>query len=275
MKAPRYLNLILQIRRALFGFSKLKVTVSDQNYRSVFSCGNSVELYRALSIWEKEPGTMTWINSSVNPGDVFLDIGANIGIYSISAAHRLKNRGKVYACEPHKVSALALFENISSNQFEEIIDVLAFPLSSEIAVKVFNYKDLQSAVTGSQFGSNKPDPAKEPFAPVAKELAIAFSVDELIRASAISPPDLIKIDVDGLEYSILQGMVELLNSSKKPRSIQVELNIGEQEKIEYFMSQNGYSLVNRHFTSKGAAQKSRGLETSQIAHNAIFEPVAA
>ena len=49
----------------------------------------------------KESGTCEWIKNDIGPGDVFFDIGANIGIYSILAANRVGKTGKVYAFEPH------------------------------------------------------------------------------------------------------------------------------------------------------------------------------
>ena len=62
--------------------------------------GNPRELSRMGGYRWKEPDTVEWINRYVKPGDVFYDIGANLGLYSILAAKLLQGRGKVYRFEP-------------------------------------------------------------------------------------------------------------------------------------------------------------------------------
>ena len=84
------------------------------------------------------------------------------------------------------------------------------------------------------------------------------------------PPNLVKIDVDGLELGILAGMTTLLKSKERPRSIQVELNVGQEDAIIKFLTDFGYKLDHRHFTQHGKKLLSRGVDISPIAHNAVF-----
>src|SRR5215213_8519026 len=55
--------------------------------RLTFLCRSDLELMRARTFATKEEGTVEWIRSSVRPGQVFCDVGANIGLYSLLAAH--------------------------------------------------------------------------------------------------------------------------------------------------------------------------------------------
>ena len=247
-----------------------EVTVGDGPYRTVFACENRMQAGRAMSLWVKEAGTMAWIDKSVQQGERFLDIGANVGIYTLAAAHRVGDSGRVYAVEPHKPNAVALMRNVVRNGLEKRVDVLTVPLADQRMVAKFNYKTFEAASTGSQL--NQTHVSGKEFTPEATEIVLGLSVDELIAASAIAAPHHVKIDVDGIELSILNGMRTLLAGPQRPRSVQVELNVGEHEAVETFMVEAGYTLDHRHFTLIGQRQMQAGKQLAQIAHNAVFVP---
>jgi len=273
--------------RELNGFEKLwfdakaalraalvsEVTIQDGPYRTVYVCENRTQAYRALSLWVKEAGTMEWIEKNVNPGERFLDIGANVGIYTLAAAHRVGASGKVYAIEPHKPNAVALMRNVLKNNLQDRVDVLTVALSDRRMIARFNYKDLWPSSTGSQLGAT--NVGGKDFKVAASEVVLGLSVDELIEIKAMAAPHHVKIDVDGIELAILKGMSKLLASAERPRTVQVELNVGEHEAVEHFMATNGYKLDHRHFTAIGKKQMAQGRDVSQIAHNAVFMTAAA
>jgi len=274
-------------RRELNGFEKLwfdakaalrgalvsEVTIEDGPYRTVFLCENRTQAYRALSLWMKEAGTMEWIDQHVKPGERFLDIGANVGIYTLAAAHRVGAGGRVYAVEPHKPNAVSLMRNVLRNGLQDRVDVLTVALSDQRMIATFNYKDLSPSSTGSQLGATNVS-GKE-FRVAASEVVLGLSVDELIDIKAMGAPHHVKIDVDGIELAILRGMSKLLASADRPRTLQVELNVGEHDAVEGFMATNGYRLDHRHFTAIGKKQMAQGKDVAQIAHNAVFMPAAA
>jgi FkbM family methyltransferase len=250
-----------------------ELAIQDGPYRTIFLCENRTQAYRALSLWVKEAGTMEWIDKRVRAGERFLDIGANVGIYTLAAAHRVGAGGRVYAVEPHKPNAVSLMRNVLRNGLQDRVDVLTVALSDRRMIAAFNYKDLAPSSTGSQLGAAHV--SGKAFKPAASELVLGLSVDELIAIEAIAPPHHVKIDVDGIELSILHGMAELLASPERPRSVQVELNVGEHEAVESYMSSKGYRLDHRHFTAIGQRQMAAGKDVSQIAHNAVFMPTEA
>jgi FkbM family methyltransferase len=260
-------------RAALRASMVSEVAIQDGPHRTVFLCENRTQAYRALSLWVKEAGTMEWIDKSVRPGERFLDIGANVGIYTLAAAHRVGAGGRVYAVEPHKPNAVSLMRNVLRNKLQDRVDVLTTPLADQRMVATFYYKDLSPSSTGSQLDATNVS-GKE-FIPAASEVVLGLSVDELLEVKAIEAPHHVKIDVDGIELSILRGMTALLGSAERPRSVQVELNVGEHEAIESYMNAKGYKLDHRHFTANGKRQLAEGKETSQIAHNAVFVPADA
>ena len=116
--------------------------------------------------------------------------------------------------------------------------------------------------------------SNQEFDPVASEKVFAASVDKLIERGSIVAPNLVKIDVDGNEIAILKGMRQLLRSEQRPRAVQVELNVGEQESIIEALADAGYELVDRHLTLAGKNALATGSALDQIAHNAVFKPVS-
>jgi len=69
-------------------------------------------------LYEKE---LPWLLNALRPGDTFVDVGANIGIYSLHAARRLANRGAIFAIEPSPDACAVLRQNIASNRFNGVI----------------------------------------------------------------------------------------------------------------------------------------------------------
>lgn len=263
-------NLWFDAKAALRRLMVSEVAVADGPYRTVFLCENRLQAYRARTLWVKEAGTMEWIDKGVKRGERFLDIGANVGIYTLAAAHRVGPEGHVYAVEPHKPNAVALMRNVLRNRVQDRVDVLTVALADKRMFATFNYKDLEPSSTGSQLDSTNVS-GKE-FIPAASEVCLGMSVDELIEVKAIEAPHHVKIDVDGIELAILRGMGGLLSSEARPKSVQVELNLGEHEAIEGFMRQFGYKLDHRHFTLDGKRQLAAGKDAGAIAHNAVFVP---
>lgn len=269
---PLYLHeRVLFDAKSVFGKALItQVKVQDKNYVTRFVCGNRKEAHRAATLWLKEPGTMSWLDENLRGGDVFLDIGANIGIYTLAAAHRVGATGTVYACEPHKPNCVALMKNVLANGFGATVKVFSSPLGSVSKVAPFNYRSFEVASTGSQLGTSVLN--NKEFRPAVSELCLQVSVDDLVEKSAMLSPSLVKIDVDGLELDILKGMEGVLRSTGKPRSVQVELNMGEQDAVVGFMIGCGYELALRHFTMIGQRQLESGKPVELIPHNAIFLP---
>lgn len=260
------LKMLAAIRRR----TAVKVRVNDKGRATTYVCETSLDAQRAVSLWLKEQGTMDWIESEVRPDDIFLDIGANIGIYSISSALRMDERGRVYAVEPHKVNALSLLRNIEANALAGRIQVFSCALSDRDDVLDFNYLSLSSASSSSQLGHRRIAGTDRDFQPVATEKVYATSVDSLLQRSLIQAPTLVKIDVDGNELAILRGMAGLLRGPARPRAVQVELNLGEQEQIAALMQDYGYGISQRHLTHAGKQAQAQGTPLEAIAHNAVF-----
>lgn len=102
------------------------------------------------------------------------------------------------------------------------------------------------------------------------EMKYGTRLDELIRAGAMRPPNVIKLDVDVNEARIMRGMQELLTSRERPRVISVEVNAREKDALFGFMEAHDYAFSERSDTMGGLRQINTGANQEVVAYNAIF-----
>ena len=95
-----------------------------------------------------------------------------------------------------------------------------------------------------------------------------------MESGRIAAPHHIKIDVDGNEHRILQGMTRLLDSSAAPLTIQVELNDPHTEDILAFLQTHLYTLIKKHYTRSATRRMEQTGENQKEGCNAIFRRVA-
>src|SRR5687768_15230226 len=69
----------------------------------------------------KEPGTVRWIESHLKPGEVFYDIGANIGAYTLVAFGHTRGKSRIVAFEPGFATFATLCENLALNGSGETV----------------------------------------------------------------------------------------------------------------------------------------------------------
>jgi FkbM family methyltransferase len=158
---------------------------------------------------------------------VVLDIGANFGYLSLVWANTVaKNKGKVIAFEPNKHVYTSLNKSISRNKIEHIITLENKAVGNENkSIKLF----IDNATSNTLPTEND----------VAYELVDMVSIDEYIISSKINSCNLVKIDVDGIEYQILQGCINLIELYK-PIFI-VETN--NDDKIISFFNSKNYQIL--------------------------------
>jgi FkbM family methyltransferase len=245
------------------------VVVRDGDRRYAFRCTRYREFKRAARMLERERGTIEWLTAEVRPGDVFYDIGANIGVFTVFAASRIGD-GQVYAFEPHLVNAARLLVNVGLNGLEDVVRVLSCPLSDRSGVATFDYGTLEVGTSSSRLSD-------QPAGGVGgtPELKVTATVDELLADGALRPPGLVKIDVDGHELSVLRGMAELLGGAQRPRAVQVEVNLADREEVCDLMRERGYDLTRRHHSIGAARLLEAGTDPDQVPFNGIFRPASA
>lgn len=180
----------------------------------------------------KEPDTIRWIQTVMQPGDVVFDIGANVGNYSLIIAKHLNKNVRVFAFEPAWFNFMQLNRNVSLNGLETCVFPVCAALSSEIGISWLNYSTLEYGSSMHALGKAVKLRDQE-FEPVLRQPVASFSIDETVNFLG-AVPNHIKIDVDGIEKEILSGATATLGNSSL-RSILVELcsdNPDDQKAIE-------------------------------------------
>jgi FkbM family methyltransferase len=254
------------VNRARFELSKSLlqyVDVEEDGYAYSFRCEDPWEVLWATTLLQDEQGTIRWISSEVTAGDVFYDIGASTGIYSLFAGRRVGTEGVVYAFEPHIASARSLLHNVGHNGLTGQVKVMSCALTDGEEYLEFDYRSARP-------GAYVPEKEREA-PPLFSELKHATSVDRLVESGAIQPASLIKIDVDGAELQVLEGMGSLLRE-KTPRSVQVEVSPQSSEAVHEFMEDHGFTSVERNYSTFGLTRLARGDDPGSIVHNVIFRP---
>lgn len=185
----------------------------------VFATPNQHTRWRVDTIFTKEPDTLAWI-ASFGPADVLVDVGANVGMYSIWAA---KTRGvKVFGFEPEAQNYALLNRNIMMNGLEERVKGYCMALSDTAGLSELH---LSRAMIGGSCHSlgERVDFKHEPMRPAFSQGCIAARLDDLVASGAIERPTHIKIDVDGFEPKVVHGAMEVVRDSRL-RSMLVEVN---------------------------------------------------
>lgn len=194
---------------------------------------------------QKEPDTVNWIEDSMQPGDLFFDVGANIGAYSLIAAKCFAGAVKVFAFEPAFSNFSQLCRNIALNNCQDAVFPLSLALSDQTRIGEFNYYDLETGGALHTLGEAI-DYKGDRFTPVLIQKMLSYRLDDFIEQFKIPSPTHIKIDVDGIEKAVLQGAQKTL-SSPSLRSIDVELEEGEgQREITELLVAKGFKLETQH-----------------------------
>jgi len=244
------------------------VTLTDGAHEYKFVCHSQKERNRASRLFDKEKGTIEWLTRDLRPGDVFYDVGANIGTFTIFAGRRLGDTGRIIAFEPHIPNANSLIENIFLNGLEKKVRLVTAALTDRDGYNQFNYHSMYAGASTSQYGRHSYE--GQSFDPLFVELKHGCTIDGLCGAKIIEPPNLVKIDVDGLDFEVLAGMRGVLASAARPRAVQIELGTESTPKIMGLCQELGYELRERHWTQAGLDFIAQGNAPEEYPHYGIF-----
>lgn len=180
-----------------------------------------VEAYiRAYGIWE--PGVCDVLMRTLEHGDTFIDIGANIGHHTLLASHLVGPMGHVVAIEPEQGNHDALLANIALNSAKNI-------RVSRIAVGA------QSGIThlysGPEFNRGLATTVPLAHVDYAGRTAVTVKpLDEILSSQERRAARAIKIDIEGGEVSVLLQLLATLDGYPNLHHILAE--VSEQTPIK-------------------------------------------
>lgn len=168
---------------------------------------------------------------------VFYDIGANVGNHSIFMGKVLKAR-RIYPFEANARAAAILRRNITANGLEDVIEDQFLGIGVGVdgaTLHVFNPQE--NNLGAARLKKKRVDEDEGYFGQVEIR-----SIDGLQIPDA---PDFIKIDVEGMEIQVLQGMSKAIGTSRP--AIFIEVNNGNIDAFSSWASENSY-LIKEEFT---------------------------
>lgn len=185
--------------------------------------------WRAETFWTKEIETLEWLrhfsNFHEDPIDTLVDVGANIGIYSLYWLS-LRISSRAVACEPAPDNLALLRRNFQLNEYENRVSVVGEPVYSSLAQGQILVPDDRPGSSGAQFKSDRE------LSSVTVAKVRTTTLDEIITNS--SGACVLKIDVDGLDFEVLKGGVRSLGSGSV-KSVLIEATEKVQSEIQSFL----------------------------------------
>lgn len=177
-----------------------------------------------------------WIKINGKPGDVVLDIGANQGLFAVAASSVVGPSGIVHAFEPDKDLAGCIRKTIQKSEIKNIkVHEVALGAKSE-ALKLYKnpYNSGDNRLTTSISDS--------------VDALLSVAVEKLDSIDEIQKIDFVKIDVQGWELAVLQGMMDKMKLNSRAKILfefwPYGMKIAGFDPLQliYFMMENGYAL---------------------------------
>jgi FkbM family methyltransferase len=163
----------------------------------------SASTVQALDSMGGERETLEFLMGKLAPGDCLYDIGAATGLYTVFLAQVVGERGRVVSFEPEPDSYGRLRENLKLNNLGNV-QPFRLALSDRDGSATLQTGNVAGA--GRIVGSDDSDGA-----PVHAERVAVVQGDRFVESEGLVPPRAVKVDVEGHEYSVLQGLTRTLS----------------------------------------------------------------
>ncbi|APJ04580.1 FkbM family methyltransferase [Silvanigrella aquatica] len=239
--------------------SRYDISLGDKKLS--FYCPNRLTLWRAQTLFSKEPDTIEWINS-FEQNSVFYDVGANMGVFSLYAAAK---GHRVYSFEPESTNYALLNTNIYINNYSEVMRAYNIALSSTQGFGEFFLSNFEQGAALHNLGESV-NFEKKKFIPKHTQ-GIYF--DRLDNFTAHSSeewfPDYLKIDVDGNEFLVIEGSENIFKNTKlKSILIELNMNLNEDKLIKQKLEGIG-------FEAQPLPRRTSSVEEMSSVYNFIFK----
>lgn len=227
-------RLALLFRRlALYRRRNVPVDALVDNFRMrVYTADNVSERKFLFMPQFFDVSERAYISTHLPPGSVFIDIGANAGIYTLTAA---RAGGRVFSIEANPIMLERLAVNVGLNNYGGIVSIIPIALSDHSGTTIFSISDTNLGESSIIASSSR---------------QIEVKCDSLLNVLSdhkISTIDGIKIDVEGAEDIILVPFFNQAPASLYPRFVIIENSQSRwRSDLLGLMVSKGYRLHSRH-----------------------------
>ena len=220
-----------------------KVQIDDLNF--TLSCTNWITHYRWYRFKTKEPETIYFLDNFLKERDIFFDIGANVGVFTIYAAKRYKNI-QIYSFEPEISNLAALKDNTIENNIANKVIIYGLGISNSVGLSKLHLQDLTTGSALHTEDNNNIELSATGNRPIVwTEGIYTVSLDYFCKQLNVMP-NVIKIDTDGNEYKILEGALNVLKNPML-RAIIIEMQKVQREYCYPVLMESGFRQVEYSF----------------------------
>lgn len=145
---------------------------------------------------ELERGTRLLIERIVKLGDVFIDVGANLGLHTLAAARAMHGKGRIIAFEPFGLTKCLLEKNVRINGFSDIVEIHQSAVSS--------HPGYQPLYLGKTSGHHSLFPLEESAAASVAPVSVPLVTLDAVMADHPTV-NVVKIDAEGAELDVVEG----------------------------------------------------------------------
>ncbi|MGB8940189.1 MAG: FkbM family methyltransferase [Streptomyces sp.] len=189
--------------------------VVEARFGARFACDSRDLIQRYISLYGVwEPHMTRWLRSRLAPGDTFIDVGANIGYFTILGSRLVGGTGRVVAIEASPAFHDRVLRHVGLNGCDNVRTV-------NEAVSDSHKKLTFVLASSNNMGANSivpyDGPAESSFEMAARPLPEILNEDELATARVI------KIDVEGAEGGVMRGLAPALGRLRPDVEIAVEV----------------------------------------------------
>ena len=182
----------------------------DDSIKFKWITGHNRLLWRAKTFDTEESLMIKWL-SKFRRDDIFLDIGANCGIYTLAAACKCNN---ISAVELDPINIGILKENLVLNNFEEKVLIIPFAAGDSNKKELIYFRSCSKSDAFQTIG--KPSSlGTRLYDGKHKTTQLLFSLDYIYKEFKLKLPNKIKIDVDGNEKLVFKGAEEIILNAEE------------------------------------------------------------
>jgi FkbM family methyltransferase len=200
------------------------------------------ELSRVLFLTGNfEPNELTWMSQTLTEGMTVIDIGAHMGMYTLTASKLVGESGVVLALEPSTREFQRLTFHVTLNDLKNVrcLQTAASSSFGEATLKIGSEWNSGHNTFGEFFN--------ESVEMIREERVLTQTVDALVAGQGLERVDIIKIDVEGHEFQVLAGAVDTITRFRPRILIEVfEETLRRQgacvETVLGFLIAHGYAL---------------------------------
>ena len=186
--------------------------IYDTNFKIFAQTNFAIERSATSKFFDKEDIYWGIKNLFSNKKFNMIDVGANVGIYSLASAYI--GAKKIYAIEPGPVYS-KLISNISINHLQKVISAYKVGIGSKVENLKY-YEDLNNlgnAILVNKISNINIQKTKAIFSKQFLNVKV-LTLDQLFKRINYQHIDLIKIDVEGMEYEVIKGAMKLIKKNK-------------------------------------------------------------